>query len=40
MNTFALIRKEWTMANFFTKLLSLGSDLQLKDFKAQVNIVN
>ena len=28
------------MANFFTKLLSLGSDRQLKEFKAQVNIVN
>ena len=28
------------MANFFTKLLSLGSDRQLKEFKAQDNIVN
>ena len=28
------------MANFFTKLLSLGSDRQLKDFKSQVNVVN
>ncbi len=28
------------MANFFTKLLSLGADRQLKEFYSQVNIVN
>ena len=33
-------KKERTMANFFTKLLSFGADRQLKEFYSQVNIVN